>query len=206
MGFVGVFDSFVGQKYTPLITGKESRMNCHYHPDREAVFVCELCGRPICAECATTLRGRVMCSQCKLKVADRVLRKLNEKKESEESRFAYSWPIAMILISIPFFIIFSLVGIKELLFIPAILFGIGVTILFMVILARKRQPKQYKEQSKPTRKKVMGWTLFGVSVLCLVVWSPISAFLYNNMSIGIVVLQIIAPIIGIIVGCKLAEW
>jgi len=180
-------------------------MNCHYHPDREAVFVCELCGRPICAECATTLRGRVMCNQCKLKVTDRVLRKL-KKKESEESRFAYSWPIAMILISVPFFIIFSLVGIKELLFIPAILFGIGVIILFMVVLARKRQPKQYKGQSKLTRKKVMGWTLFGVSVLSLVIWPPISVFFYNNMNIGIIVLQIIVPIIGIIVGCKLAEW
>ena len=39
-------------------------MNCHYHPDRDAVGACVNCGRLVCPECKTVLGGRVHCNPC----------------------------------------------------------------------------------------------------------------------------------------------
>ena len=39
-------------------------MNCHYHPDRDAVAACINCERPVCPECKTVLGGRVYCNPC----------------------------------------------------------------------------------------------------------------------------------------------
>ena len=39
-------------------------MNCHYHPDREAVGSCANCKRPVCVECATIEGERWYCPKC----------------------------------------------------------------------------------------------------------------------------------------------
>lgn len=39
-------------------------MNCVYHPDREAVTPCALCGKPLCGECAVSLTGGSYCRDC----------------------------------------------------------------------------------------------------------------------------------------------
>ena len=45
-------------------------MKCYYHPDREAVAVCSVCGKPLCAECAHEYKGKVYCKECLAKVKE----------------------------------------------------------------------------------------------------------------------------------------
>ncbi len=45
-------------------------MKCYYHPDREAVAVCSVCGKPLCAECAQEYKGKVYCKECLAKVKE----------------------------------------------------------------------------------------------------------------------------------------
>lgn len=37
---------------------------CANHPSRLTVATCELCGRPLCVECAVPIRGRVLGTEC----------------------------------------------------------------------------------------------------------------------------------------------
>jgi hypothetical protein len=37
---------------------------CANHPSRLTVATCELCGRPLCVECAVPVRGRVLGTEC----------------------------------------------------------------------------------------------------------------------------------------------
>jgi len=39
-------------------------MQCHYHPDREAIGACTSCGNPICSEDAVDIRGKLVCREC----------------------------------------------------------------------------------------------------------------------------------------------
>ena len=43
-------------------------MKCYYHPDREAVAVCSMCGKPLCEECAHEYKGKIYCKDCLAKV------------------------------------------------------------------------------------------------------------------------------------------
>ena len=45
-------------------------MKCYYHPDREAVAVCSMCGKPLCAECVHEYKGKVYCKDCLAKVKE----------------------------------------------------------------------------------------------------------------------------------------
>jgi len=40
------------------------RPQCAQHPDREAIGVCVVCRRPICAECSTPIEGINRCAAC----------------------------------------------------------------------------------------------------------------------------------------------
>ena len=40
------------------------RERCSVHPDRNAVALCERCGRTVCLECAVAFRGAVRCERC----------------------------------------------------------------------------------------------------------------------------------------------
>lgn len=39
-------------------------MQCHYHPDTEAVATCPQCGKPICRSCAVDVGGKITCQNC----------------------------------------------------------------------------------------------------------------------------------------------
>ncbi len=39
-------------------------MRCFYHPEKEAVGVCQWCGRAVCMECQRTESGKVACPSC----------------------------------------------------------------------------------------------------------------------------------------------
>lgn len=39
-------------------------MNCRYHKEEEAKFICDKCKMPICEECATEVRGNKICKSC----------------------------------------------------------------------------------------------------------------------------------------------
>jgi hypothetical protein len=40
------------------------RPQCANHPDREALGICVVCRRPICAECSTPIEGINRCAAC----------------------------------------------------------------------------------------------------------------------------------------------
>lgn len=40
------------------------RPQCAHHPEREAIGICVVCRRPICAECSTPIEGINRCAAC----------------------------------------------------------------------------------------------------------------------------------------------
>jgi len=43
---------------------EEIKMNCKYHKESEAKFICEKCKQPICEECSVEVNGNKICSTC----------------------------------------------------------------------------------------------------------------------------------------------
>ena len=39
-------------------------MECHNHPDREAVANCAFCGKAVCPECSMEIGGNIYCKDC----------------------------------------------------------------------------------------------------------------------------------------------
>lgn len=39
-------------------------MNCEYHPDREAIWICDDCGKCICKDCVFASGGKIYCPDC----------------------------------------------------------------------------------------------------------------------------------------------
>lgn len=39
-------------------------MNCKYHKESEAKFICDKCKQPICEECSVDVNGNKICSNC----------------------------------------------------------------------------------------------------------------------------------------------
>ena len=39
-------------------------MECHNHPDKEAVANCSFCGKPVCPDCIMEIGGNVYCKDC----------------------------------------------------------------------------------------------------------------------------------------------
>jgi len=39
-------------------------MNCKYHKEAEAKFICDKCKQPICEDCAVDIKGNKICSTC----------------------------------------------------------------------------------------------------------------------------------------------
>ncbi|HYF75052.1 MAG TPA: B-box zinc finger protein, partial [Candidatus Nitrosocosmicus sp.] len=39
-------------------------MNCKYHKESDAKFICDKCKQPICEECAVDVNGNKICSSC----------------------------------------------------------------------------------------------------------------------------------------------
>lgn len=51
-------------------------MECHNHPDREAVANCSVCGKAVCPECSMEIAGNIYCKDC---VNDIVTKSILEK-------------------------------------------------------------------------------------------------------------------------------
>jgi hypothetical protein len=43
---------------------EEIKMNCKYHKESEAKFICDKCKQPICEECSVDVNGNKICSSC----------------------------------------------------------------------------------------------------------------------------------------------
>ena len=63
-------------------------MECHNHPDREAVANCAFCGKAVCPECSMEIGGNIYCKDCINEIITKSFgekdllqyRKLNKKK------------------------------------------------------------------------------------------------------------------------------
>lgn len=55
-------------------------MECHNHPDKEAVTTCALCGKAICQDCAMEIAGNAYCKDC---VNEIVTKSIMEKAVQE---------------------------------------------------------------------------------------------------------------------------
>ena len=53
-------------------------MDCYYHPGRESVAACSICGKPVCAECFMEIGGKTYCKDCLEKIIG-----MNEPKVEE---------------------------------------------------------------------------------------------------------------------------
>ena len=55
-------------------------MKCHYHPDRDSVNNCAICGKPICSECGMEVGGNILCKDCvNSLISDSLTSKVSEK-------------------------------------------------------------------------------------------------------------------------------
>lgn len=177
-------------------------MKCAYHPNREAVDSCYTCKRPICAECKAVLGDRVICRRCIPIIYERVRTELNksEEEQSGERIFNYILPIGAISLSILFFILFSLAGMKEVMFIPGALLAIGIILLIIILAIERKMSKRQRKVSKLTHKKLTGWILFCGGVLYFVIGIPTIATLFHLGIIFIVSSIVISIVVGIIGG------
>ena len=57
-------------------------MECHNHPDREAVANCSVCGKAVCPECSMEIAGNIYCKDC---VNEIVTKSIMEKSNQEPS-------------------------------------------------------------------------------------------------------------------------
>lgn len=57
-------------------------MECHNHPDREAVANCSVCGKAVCQDCCMEIAGNIYCKDC---VNDIVTKSIMEKAVQENS-------------------------------------------------------------------------------------------------------------------------
>lgn len=55
-------------------------MNCKYHKDIEAKYICEKCRQPVCGECITDVGGRKVCKSCVQTVLFDLPRPVAEKR------------------------------------------------------------------------------------------------------------------------------
>jgi uncharacterized membrane protein len=177
-------------------------MECAYHPNREAVDICFVCNKHICAECSQLLTGKVICKQCKTAVASRLLDRLR-RQQAEERKFAYSLPAASILMAVTFLLISISIG----LFVPIGVIGLillAIGIFFFVIIYTGRKKQHYISGEKLTRKRKIGWAVFSIGILSLVIVLPIVSLLFDSGLIT-TVLSIGISFALIIIGLVLTE-
>lgn len=68
-------------------------MNCKNHMETESVFVCTVCGEPLCTDCAVELGRNICCREC--------LNKIVEQKTGNKAPVKKSWWLAMLLSLVP---------------------------------------------------------------------------------------------------------
>ena len=59
-------------------------MECYYHPNKEGVNTCAICGKSVCEECSLEIAGKMYCKECLEKIVGIGLNnKTNEQKETQ---------------------------------------------------------------------------------------------------------------------------
>ena len=43
-------------------------MECYYHPNKEGVNTCAICGKSVCEECSLEIAGKMYCKECLEKI------------------------------------------------------------------------------------------------------------------------------------------
>ena len=109
----------------------------------------------------------------------------------------YIMPVGAILLAIMFFVIFSLAGMREVMFIPAILLGIGIILLIPVVAYHKRKSKQ-------TQVQRIGWILVGGGIVYFVIGLPILGILFE-LGAMFIVASLLISIVVIFIGMKLTK-
>ena len=56
-------------------------MECHNHPDREAVANCAFCGKAVCPECSMEIGGNIYCKDC---INEIIIKSFGEKEAKED--------------------------------------------------------------------------------------------------------------------------
>ena len=56
-------------------------MECHNHPDREAVANCAFCGKAVCPECSVEIGGNIYCKDC---INEIITKSFGEKEAKED--------------------------------------------------------------------------------------------------------------------------
>ena len=57
-------------------------MECYYHPNKEGVNTCAICGKSVCEECSLEIAGKMYCKECLEKIVGIGLNnKLMKKKK-----------------------------------------------------------------------------------------------------------------------------
>ena len=59
-------------------------MECYYHPNKEGVNTCAICGKSVCEECSLEIAGKMYCKECLEKIVGIGLN--NETNEKEETQ------------------------------------------------------------------------------------------------------------------------
>lgn len=61
-------------------------MECYYHPNKEGVNTCAICGKSVCDECSLEIAGKMYCKECLEKIVGIGLNnKTDEKKETQNT-------------------------------------------------------------------------------------------------------------------------
>ena len=61
-------------------------MECYYHPNKEGVNTCAICGKSVCEECSLEIAGKMYCKECLEKIVGIGLNnKTDEKKETQNT-------------------------------------------------------------------------------------------------------------------------
>ena len=61
-------------------------MECYYHPNKEGVNTCAICGKSVCEECSLEIAVKMYCKECLEKIVGIGLNnKTDEKKETQNT-------------------------------------------------------------------------------------------------------------------------
>ena len=71
-------------------------MECHNHPDKEAVANCSLCGKAICQECSVEIGGSIYCKDCINELLTKNVGEKDAKAEAPKETYEPIEPITPI--------------------------------------------------------------------------------------------------------------
>lgn len=60
-------------------------MECYYHPNKEGVNTCAICGKSVCEECSLEIAGKMYCKECLEKIVGIGLNNKNNEENETQS-------------------------------------------------------------------------------------------------------------------------